>query len=71
MIHIARDFAAFGAMVCFCTTLAVWGDVLLSVGLSISAERSLFRQIVPERVFECRTSVHCGVMRSQDYKEQR
>jgi hypothetical protein len=32
MIHIARDFAAFGAMVCFCTTLAVWGDVLLSVG---------------------------------------
>jgi hypothetical protein len=32
MIHVARDFAAFGAMVCFCTTLAVWGDVLLSVG---------------------------------------
>ncbi|SMP33060.1 hypothetical protein SAMN06265374_3649 [Roseibium denhamense] len=32
MFHIARDFAALGSIVCFCTTLAVWGDVLLAVG---------------------------------------
>ena len=32
MFHIARDFAAFGSLVCFCTTLAVWGDVLFSAG---------------------------------------
>jgi diacylglycerol kinase len=32
MFHIARDFAAFGSLVCFCTTLAVWGEVLLSAG---------------------------------------
>jgi diacylglycerol kinase len=30
MFHIARDFAAFGSLVCFCTTLAVWGEVLFS-----------------------------------------
>lgn len=30
MIHIARDFAAFASLVCFCTTLAVWGDVLFA-----------------------------------------
>ncbi len=30
MIHIARDFAAFASLVCFCTTLAVWGDVLFT-----------------------------------------
>ena len=32
MFHIARDFAAFGSMVCFCTTLAVWADVLFATG---------------------------------------
>ncbi len=32
MIHIVRDFVAFSSLVCFCTTLAVWGDVLFSVG---------------------------------------
>ncbi|CTQ62864.1 diacylglycerol kinase [Labrenzia sp. EL_208] len=30
MFHIARDFAAFASLVFFCTTLAVWGDVLLA-----------------------------------------
>ncbi|QFT31993.1 hypothetical protein FIV00_15995 [Labrenzia sp. THAF82] len=32
MFYIARDFAAFGSLVCFCTTLAVWGEVLFSAG---------------------------------------
>lgn len=32
MIHMARDFAAFGSVICFCATLALWGDVLLSIG---------------------------------------
>jgi hypothetical protein len=32
MIHMARDFAAFGSMVVFCATLAVWGDVLMALG---------------------------------------
>ncbi len=31
MIHMARDFAAFGSMVAFCTTLFVWGDVLMGL----------------------------------------
>lgn len=31
MIHVARDFAAFSSLVCFCTTLIVWGDVLFSI----------------------------------------
>lgn len=32
MFHVARDFAALGSLVCFCATLALWGDVILSVG---------------------------------------
>ncbi len=31
MVHFARDFAALGSLVCFCATLAVWGDVLLGI----------------------------------------
>jgi len=30
MFHIARDFAALASLVCFCTTIAVWGDVLFA-----------------------------------------
>jgi len=32
MVHFARDVAAFGSLVCFCATLAVWGDVLMAFG---------------------------------------
>ncbi len=31
MIYLARDFAALGSLVCFCATLAVWGDVLMGL----------------------------------------
>ncbi len=31
MIHIARDFAAFGSLVAFSATLFVWGDVLMAL----------------------------------------
>lgn len=31
MFYVARDFAAFGSLVCFCATLAVWGEALFSV----------------------------------------
>lgn len=31
MIHLARDFAALGSMIVFCTTLVVWGDVLIAL----------------------------------------
>ena len=40
MFHIARDFAAFGSLVCFCTTLAVWGDVLFPSAESEASARS-------------------------------
>ena len=29
MFHVARDFAAFGSLVLFCTTIMVWSDVLM------------------------------------------
>jgi len=31
MVHFARDVAAFGSLVAFCATVAVWGDVILGV----------------------------------------
>lgn len=30
MFYIARDFAALASLVCFCTTLVVWSDVIFA-----------------------------------------
>ncbi len=31
MAYFARDLAAFGSLVCFCATLALWGDTFLAL----------------------------------------